>query len=389
MALTASELPKKVVGRHSDGNGLIFRVTEGKTRDWFLRVQRNGKRKEFYLGKYPQLSLSQAREKAREWRELAKMGYDPRNPKGVPTFRELAEEHIETKLANKALRTVDQWRSNFEAYVYPYIGEKDVDKIFRWDIEKLLLQKVDGGVLWLDKHVTADRVRMRVTRVLQRGVDHDHCSKNVATGILADLPDVKHVPRHHPMMPLENITEFFNHLRTNGKTDPLTRLAIEFGCLTVGRSAEVRKARWEEVLGDVWTLPAERTKQREINDIFLSDRAMEILEEARKLENGPYIFWSRNGQPKSDNTLNKSVKEQYVSRFGEPDGDVPVFHGFRASFKTWAEEFEVPFSDRVIEAMQGHQPEKSRVRAAYNRAKYVEQRRRASQMWSDFVAGEK
>ena len=62
MALTASELPKKVVGRYSDGNGLIFRVTEGKARDWFLRVQRNGKRKEYYLGKYPQLSLSQARE---------------------------------------------------------------------------------------------------------------------------------------------------------------------------------------------------------------------------------------------------------------------------------------------------------------------------------------
>lgn len=114
---------------------------------------------------------------------------------------------------------------------------------------------------------------------------------------------------------------------------------------------------------------------------------MEILEEARKLENGLYIFWSRNGQPKSDNTLNKSVKEQYLSRFGEPDGDVPVFHGFRASFKTWAEEFEVPFSDRVIEAMQGHQPEKSRVRAAYNRAKYVDQRRRASQIWCDFVVG--
>ena len=55
MALTTSELPKKEVGRYSDGNGLIFRVTEGKTRDWFLRVQRNGKRKEYYLGKYPQL----------------------------------------------------------------------------------------------------------------------------------------------------------------------------------------------------------------------------------------------------------------------------------------------------------------------------------------------
>ena len=121
--------------------------------------------------------------------------------------------------------------------------------------------------------------------------------------------------------------------------------------------------------------------------LFLSDRAIKILEEARILQNGPYIFWSRNGQPKSDNTLNKSVKEQYINRFGESDVDTPVFHGFRATFKTWAEEFEAPFSDRVIEAMQGHKLEKSRVRAAYNRARYIDQRRRASQMWCDFVVG--
>lgn len=387
MSLSASELPKKTVGRYSDGNGLIFRVTKGKTRDWWLRVQRRGNRKEYPLGKYPELSLSQARGKAREWRELVKQGHDPRNLKGVPTFRELAEEHIETKLANKALRTVKQWKSNFETYVYPYIGDKDVDKIFRWDIEKLLLQRVDNGIFWLDKHVTADRVRVRITRVLQRGVDHDHCSKNVASGVISDLPDVKHVPRHHPMMPLEHVSEFFKHLRVNGKTDSLTRLAIEFGCLTVARSAEVRNARWEEISGDVWTLGVERTKQREINDIFLSDRAMEILEEARKIANGPYIFWSRNAQPKSDNTLNKSVKEQYLTRFCDAEGDTPVFHGLRATFKTWAEEYEVPFSERVIEAMQGHKREKSRVRAAYNRARYVDQRRRAAQLWCDFVMG--
>jgi integrase len=93
----------------------------------------------------------------------------------------------------------------------------------------------------------------------------------------------------------------------------------------------------------------------------------------------------------SDNTLNKSVKQHYVERFGDglaKDADIPTFHGFRATFKTWVEEGDIPFSDRVVEAMQGHKVEISKVRAAYNRAKYVEQRQRLSQLWCDFLAGD-
>ncbi|MDA8815243.1 integrase arm-type DNA-binding domain-containing protein [Luminiphilus sp.] len=387
MALTAAELRKIGPGRHPAGKNLLFRVTDGSTREWYLRVQRNGVRREFKLGDYPALSLSQAREKAGEWRELVKQGHDPSSRLDVPTFKELAEEYITTRLSNKAKRSVDQWHAHLSTYVYPFIGNTDVDKIQRRHIEKILLQPQKGGPFWTVKHVTADRVRMRVHRILQRASDHDYCGKNVAAGIQDDLPSVRHTVRHHPMMPLNDIADFFHSLRSVGNTDQLTRLAIEFGCLTVARSEEVRKARWEEIFDDVWVLPKDRTKQRVINEILLSDRSLEILEEARSIANGPYIFWSRAGQPKSDNTLNKSVKEHYVRRFGEPKVDIPVFHGFRASFKTWAEEYDAPFSERVIEAMQGHQHEKSKVRASYNRARYTEQRRKASQMWTDFVMG--
>ena len=85
----------------------------------------------------------------------------------------------------------------------------------------------------------------------------------------------------------------------------------------------------------------------------------------------------------SDNTLNKSVKQHYLEKFGDSlaDGaEIPTFHGFRASFKTWVEEAEILFSDRVVEAMQGHKVEASKVRSAYNRAKYVEQRQNHSEL---------
>jgi len=122
----------------------------------------------------------------------------------------------------------------------------------------------------------------------------------------------------------------------------------------------------------------------------LSSRALEILQEAKRLRSGSLIFWSAGQREMSDNTLNKSVKQHYVELFGDgiaSADEIPTFHGFRASFKTWAEETEAPFSDRVVEAMQGHRVEASKVRAAYNRAKYIEQRRKLSQLWCDFVAG--
>lgn len=390
MPLVAQELPKKVLGKYSDGGGLLFRVTRGGTRDWFLKVQYKGKRKEYALGKYPDLGLSDARAKAREWRSLIKAGIDPRNPTNVPSFRSYAEEHISTKLKNSSRKTLHQWESTLETWVYPFIGNRDVDKVLRKDIEDLLLQRVPGGTLWENKHVTADRVRGRIDAILQRAVNHDLAPKNVALGIKDDLPKVMHQPRHHPSMPFVQINEFLAYLRLSSRANLLTKLAIEFGVLTIARSGEVRGARWEEIKGSEWQLPAERTKQGRPHTVYLSSRAMEILEEARKLRSGPLIFWSPGQREMSDNTLNKSVKQHYVECFADdisPDEEIPTFHGFRASFKTWAEETEVPFSDRVVEAMQGHRVEVSKVRAAYNRAKYIEQRHKLSQLWCDFVLG--
>ncbi len=244
MALTAQELPKKVLGKHSDGNGLLFRVTGGGTRDWFLKVQHKCKRKEYALGKYPQLGLSEARAKAREWRVLIKAGIDPRD---TASFRSCADTYIATKLKNASNKTRQQWESTFETWVYPYIGNKAVEEILRQDIEDLLLQKTPEGTFWESRHVTADRVRGRIDNVLQRAVNHDLATKNVGLGIKNDLPKVNHEPRHHPSMPFAQIAEFLSHLKGSPRTNALTKLAIEFGVLTVARSGEVRGATWDEI----------------------------------------------------------------------------------------------------------------------------------------------
>ena len=106
-------------------------------------------------------------------------------------------------------------------------------------------------------------------------------------------------------MPFTQINDFPAYLRVSSRANLLTKIAIEFGVLTIARSGEVRGARWEETKGSEWNRPAERTKQVEPYSIYLSSRAMEILEEARKLRTGPLIFWSAEQREMSDNTLNK------------------------------------------------------------------------------------
>ena len=240
-----------MLGKYSDGDGLLFRVTRGGTRDWFLKVQYKGKRKEYALGKYPELGLSDARAKAREWRSLIKAGIDPRNPTNVPSFRSCAEAHISTKLKNSSRKTRHQWQSTLETWVYPFIGNRDVDKVLRKDIEDLLLQRVPGGTLWENKHVTADRVRGRIDAILQRAVNHDLAPKNVALGIKDDLPKVMHQPRHHPSMPFAQINEFLAYLRLSSRANLLTKLAIEFGVLMNHKLAEWNKTRVEKGLSEI------------------------------------------------------------------------------------------------------------------------------------------
>lgn len=385
MPLTASELPRLVLGKYSDGQGLLFRVTGATTRDWYLKVQFQKKRREYKLGDYPELGLAEARAKAREWRALIKQGIDPRGAADTPTFQEVAEQYISTKLKNSSAKTVQQWQNTLKQYVFPFMGNKRVDSVSRHDIETILLQRLTGGSFWESKHVTADRVRGRIEAVLQRAVNHDHAIKNVAIGIKDDLPKVDHVPRHHASMPYQHVCRFLDFLRGSPRPNPMTALAIEFAILTIARSDEVRGALWAEIEGDEWRLPKERTKQRRPHTVYLSDRALQILEEARRFKAGPLVFWGDGQRKLSDNTLNKALQDHYEECFGSRQATI---HGFRATFVTWAEETEAPIPERVVEAMQGHRIEQSKVRAAYNRAKYISQRQKASQMWCDFVMGD-
>jgi integrase len=160
-----------------------------------------------------------------------------------------------------------------------------------------------------------------------------------------------------------------------------TRLLFEFLILTVARSGEARGALWQEfdLQQRIWTIPAtdpvtgRRMKGGEVHVVPLSERAIKILGQARKLSDGPIVFPGRKGQPMSDNTLSKLLRDAKIP--GTP-------HGFRSSFKDWAAESGV--RDEVSEAALAH-ADRDKVRAAYRRTRFRDERTELMQRWADFI----
>ncbi len=163
---------------------------------------------------------------------------------------------------------------------------------------------------------------------------------------------------------------------------PATRLVFEFLILNAARSGEVRGALWEEIdlVNKTWTIPGSdpvtgrRMKAGETHVIPLSKQALGVLKEARKLHDGALIFPGSHGDPLSDNTLSKFMR----------DGAVPgTPHGFRSAFKDWAAEHGI--RDEVSEAALAH-ADRDKVRAAYRRTHFLEERKGLMQSWADFVS---
>jgi integrase len=344
-------------GYHPDGAGLYLAVTKAGTRSWVLRFRFRGRTREAGLGSLLDVGLVAARKKAAEYRALLADGVDPiehakasrgvdhppREAKG-PTFETYAEECIDGWEPDwKNTKLAGLWRATLKAYAYPIIGDLTLDAIETRHIIEILKP------IWRTKSETASRVRERIERVLAAAAVEGlrpatnpaawrgHLS--AAKGLGKKRKAVPHRSLHHRALPA-----FLVELRKRGGVGAL---ALEFLILTVARSGEVRKAHWSEIdiEARTWTVPGERMKAGREHVVPLCDRALEILGEVKPLRNlGGVIFPGTQGQPLSDMTLSQLVR---AMRFD------CVPHGFRATFKTWAEE-TTDHANVVIEAALAH-----------------------------------
>ena len=191
-------------------------------------------------------------------------------------------------------------------------------------------------------------------------------------------PNVK----HHPNFSEKELKEFLKTF-ADFKGNPITKLALKFLILTFVRSNELRGARWEEFdfEKNEWRIPAERMKMKEQHIVPLSKQSLAVLEEIKKRsfkENESGLLFPgaiRSEKPISDNTLSKALRDQGYQGKATP-------HGMRATASTILN--ENGFKPDVIERQLAH-CERNKVRASYNHAQYLQERREMMNWWGDFV----
>jgi integrase len=376
-SLTAIQVRNlKTPGRYVDGDGLMLNVADGGTKSWLLRVQHEGKRREFGLGGAKDVSLAEAREKAADVRKMLRAGIDPKAEKAkrreeVPTFRKAAlAVHREHKRGWKNGKHQAQWLATLEAYAFPRLGNLSVN-----DITGPMIRDVLADI-WLEKPETARRVRQRIGTVL------DYAYSKGWRAIEAPMRSVtKGLPRqprktgHFAAMPYNEVPALLERLRERLS---MGRLALEALILTATRSGEIRGATWNELdlEAGLWSIPASRMKAGQAHVIPLSPAAVEVFKraEALRVEGTDLVFYGqRIKRPLSDMTLLKVLRDMSLPC---------TVHGFRSAFRDWAAE-ETTLPGEVAEAALAHAIP-SKVEAAYRRTDFLEKRRAMMEAWGRY-----
>jgi integrase len=373
--LKARDLSTLPVGKHEDGGGLRL-IVKGGSRRWVLRTTIAGKRREFGLGGYPLVPLEDARDRATDIRRAAREQRDlvAEERRASTTFQDVFNEHFEHRQKGlKNAKHIWQWRATVETHALPIIGDRPIAEIGHDEIVEVL------EPIWRKTPETARRLLQRLEIIFQLAIRRGLRERaSPCTGIAEDLGKQGDVVEHHRALPYAEVPGFIRTLRTCNSW-PITRLAFEFLVLAAARPGEVRGALKAELQGDLWVIPRERMKAGVEHVVPLSWRCREIVQEASAIASGALLFPSRTGEPLSDMTFTKLLRNQGMA-------DRASAHGFRSSFKDWAAEL-AKARDEVSEAALAHKvPDK--VKAAYLRTKFLEERRQLMEDWAAHCGSE-
>ena len=376
-ALSAAFVRSAPSGRHCDGNGLYLFVQPSGARSWVQRLVIRGRRRDFGLGSVALVSLAEAREKARANRKLAREGGDPlaerRRAQSMPSFAEAAERVVEQKRAGwRNPRQVHDWMASLRRYAFPRIGRMLVSEVTSGDVLEIL------APIWHVKATTARLVRQRIRTVLEWAVAMEFRTDNPCDRVGPVLGPQDNVVRHMRALSHREVASALGKVRASDAM-PVAKLAFEFLVLTAARWGEVRWAEWAEIdpTEGVWTVPETRMKAKREHRVPLCRRAMEILDEARMLDDGavPLVFTRGGGKPLDDKRLRQLLQQHEIAA---------VPHGFRSSFRDWAAE-ETDHPREVVEAALAHAV-RNKVEAAYQRSDLFERRRRVMEDWAVYLA---
>jgi len=380
---------------HSVGGvaGLLLQVTPTGAKSWVYRIHITGKRRSIGLGGFPDVTLTQARDKARAMREKIAEGIDPVEERqairrerlaaqiSTMTFADAMRDYIKMKSKEfKNPRQEQQWTNSLTSYALPHIGKVPVRDIELAQIKAVL------DPIWEAKTETANRVRARMENILGWSAVHGYRSAENPAKWQGYLDEVYPSPEkikkksHHAALSVDALPAFMTDLKK--RTGTAAR-AMEFLILTASRTNEVIGDKrigkagitWQEIdfKAKVWTVPADRMKSGKAHKVPLTDAAMSLINSMETGAPDALLFAGPKGDIPSNNFLSALLKRM----------DQPVTaHGFRSTFKDWARE-RTAYADEVSELALAH-VNSDATRAAYARSELLDKRRQLMGDWEQY-----
>ena len=374
--LKAKEKPYVV----SDGDNLLIKIMPNGTKFFMYEFRENGKRHRLTLGKYDEISLSEARDKRSKLRSKLNQGESLTKTVEKTKFKAVFEEWYKTK--NKLSEKQQFWmKRRFETLLLPKLGEMDIKDISRKDIIAAISPLLED-----EKLETADRVLSILSGFFKYALLHEYVDHNIIADIDKKTLLGRREVRHFAYLKNDNeiravlmaIKEYFGDLRV--------KTCAIFQLYTAVRGQNARNAKWSQIDFEncVWHIPASEMKTAKPHEVFLSKSVINLLKTYRERLplKSELIFPSikSNVAPLSDNTIRIMLRNLGFNK------EMVTPHGFRATFSTIANENidKHGCNSDVIELCLAH-VESNKVKDAYNHAKNLKARARLMQWWSDYL----
>lgn len=388
MKLTAIKVkqakPAAKAYKLSDGAGMFLLVNIKGAKYWRLKYRIGGKEKLLALGTYPEVSLASARERRDDARKAIAARVDPSAQKQLEkraqadadTFEAVAREWIDARSGEWSESNRHQVTRRLERDAFPWIGATKVHELEPPEVLRMLRRIESRGAI-----ETAHRIKNLVGQVMRYAVATGKAQRD-PTPDLAGALKTKRAKHHASLTTPAEIGPLLRDIEAYQGTF-VTRCGLQLAPLVFVRPGELRKAEWIEfdLEGGEWRIPADRMKMDAPHIVPLAAQAIEILRDLEPLTGrGRYIFPGARSadRPMSENTLNAALR-----RLGY-DKDQMTGHGFRSMASTLLN--EQGWNRDAIERQLAH-AERDNVRAAYNYAEHLDERRRMMQAWADYLDG--
>lgn len=361
--LKPSEKPRKV----ADGDGLYLLLQPNGSKLWRMNYREGGKQKTLSFGKYPFVSLSDARAMHAQARRNIYMGRDPSYvevPTEEATFESVGREWLRMKSESSWVPAYrDRMVARFEADLFPEIGHLRVSEI---EAPALLaaLRKVEGRGVYETTH----RLLQMVGMVMRYAIATGRAARDPAAdlkGALKPKPRVKHMTA----LKATDLPEFLRKL-SQYDGEKATRIGVELVLHTMTRTNEVRFSQWHEFEDEVWRIPADRMKMRREHLVPITPHVRSLLDALPR--DSEWVLPGLRG-PMSENTMIFAIYRMGYHRKA-------TIHGFRRTASTILNESGLWSAD-AIEMQLAHVP--GGIRGVYNAAQYMAERRRMLHWWSD------